>query len=75
MRKVLKALALSGLLDSCGNAQTKSKSEFNSKESKKMNNKEIVGTFLVLLPDKTPLLCDKLQTQITFNTIHLYQQV
>jgi predicted SnoaL-like aldol condensation-catalyzing enzyme len=46
MRKVLKALALSGLLDSCGNAQTKSKSEFNSKESKKMNNKEIVGTFL-----------------------------
>jgi hypothetical protein len=46
MRKVLTVLALSGLLASCGNAQTKSSSELNSKESKKMNNKEIVGTFL-----------------------------
>jgi predicted SnoaL-like aldol condensation-catalyzing enzyme len=46
MRKVLTVLALSGLLASCGNAQTKSSSELNSKESKKINNKEIVGTFL-----------------------------
>ena len=46
MRKVLTVLVLSGLLASCGNAQTKSTSELNSKESKKMNNKEIVGTFL-----------------------------
>jgi hypothetical protein len=45
MRKVLTVLALSGLLASCGNAQTKSTSELNSKESKEMNNKEIVGTF------------------------------
>jgi hypothetical protein len=35
MRKVLTVLALSGLLASCGNAQTKSTSELNSKESKK----------------------------------------
>jgi predicted SnoaL-like aldol condensation-catalyzing enzyme len=46
MRKVLTVLALSGLLASCGNAKKKSTSELNSKESKKMNNKEIVGTFL-----------------------------
>jgi hypothetical protein len=45
MRKVLTVLALSGLLASCGNAQTNSTSELNSKESKEMNNKEIVGTF------------------------------
>ena len=46
MRKVFTVLALSGLLASCGNTQTKSTIEPNSKESKQMNNKEIVSTFL-----------------------------
>src|SRR6056297_144019 len=46
MRKVLTVLALSGLLASCGSAQTKSTSESNQSKEKIMNNKEIVGTFL-----------------------------
>ena len=45
MRKVLGVLALSGILASCGTAQTNSTSEVNSSNDK-MNNKEIVGTFL-----------------------------
>lgn len=44
MIKVISVLVLSGILASCGIAQTKSTSEINS--SKTMNNKEIVGTFL-----------------------------
>ena len=46
MRKVVIVLALSGILASCGTAQTNSTSEVNSNNNKKMNNKEIVGTFL-----------------------------
>ena len=45
MRKVFTVLALSGILASCGTAQTNSTSELNSNNNK-MNNKEIVGTFL-----------------------------
>jgi predicted SnoaL-like aldol condensation-catalyzing enzyme len=45
MRRVLTVLALSGILASCGTAQTNSTSEVNS-NNKKMSNKEIVGTFL-----------------------------
>jgi len=45
MRKVLAVLALSGILASCGTAQTNSTSEVNSNNNK-MNNKEIVGAFL-----------------------------
>lgn len=46
MKNVISALLLSGILASSGMAQTKSTSEVNSKNNKKMNNKEIVGTFL-----------------------------
>lgn len=46
MRKVISALLLSGILASSSIAQTKSASEVNSKNNKKMNNKEVVGTFL-----------------------------
>ncbi|MFW6371464.1 MAG: hypothetical protein ACOC10_09705 [Bacteroidota bacterium] len=46
MRKVLTVLALSGILASCGIAQTNSTSEVNAINNKKMTNKEIVGTFL-----------------------------
>lgn len=46
MRKVISAFVLSGILASCGTAQTKSTSEINSSNTKSMNNKEIVGTFL-----------------------------
>lgn len=46
MRKVLAVLALSGILASCSVNQTKSTSEVNQSNISKMNNKEIVGTFL-----------------------------
>jgi predicted SnoaL-like aldol condensation-catalyzing enzyme len=46
MRKVLVVLALSGILASCGTAQTNSTSETNPLNNNKMTNKEIVGTFL-----------------------------
>jgi len=46
MRKVLTVLALSGILASCGTAQTNSTSETSSINNNKMTNKEIVGTFL-----------------------------
>lgn len=46
MRQVLAVLALSGILASCGIAQTNSTSETNSINNNKMTNKEIVGTFL-----------------------------
>ena len=46
MRKVISVFVLSGILASFSIAQTKSTSEVNSKNTKKMNNKEIVGTFL-----------------------------
>jgi predicted SnoaL-like aldol condensation-catalyzing enzyme len=46
MRKVLVVFLLSGILASCGTNQSKSTSEVNSKNSTKMTNKEIVGTFL-----------------------------
>jgi methyl coenzyme M reductase subunit C len=75
MRKVLTVLALSGLLASCGNAQKKSTSELNSKESKKMNNKEIVGTFLGAVAKQDAETMRKLQMRITFSTIHLCQLV
>jgi hypothetical protein len=45
MRKVLVVLALSGILASCGTAQTNSTSETNPLNNNKMTNKEIVGTF------------------------------
>ena len=44
--KALVLITLSGILASCGVDQTKSISEPNQSISPKMNNKEIVGTFL-----------------------------
>jgi predicted SnoaL-like aldol condensation-catalyzing enzyme len=44
--KALTIVALSGILASCGVNQTKSTSEPNQSTLSKMNNKEIVGTFL-----------------------------
>ena len=46
MREVLTAFTLSIILASCGKSPSQSLSEVNSKATKKMNNKEIVGTFL-----------------------------
>jgi predicted SnoaL-like aldol condensation-catalyzing enzyme len=46
MKKVLTVFALTGILASCGVNQTESKSELNQSNNSKMNNKEIVGTFL-----------------------------
>ena len=46
MRKVFAVIALSGILASCGTAQTNSTSETNSLNTNKMTNKEIVGAFL-----------------------------
>lgn len=47
MRKLITVLTLSGILASCGSVnQTKSISEQNQSKISKMNNKEIVGTFL-----------------------------
>jgi len=46
MKKTMIAIMLTGILASGSMAQTKSSSEVNSKNNKKMNNKEIVGTFL-----------------------------
>lgn len=46
MSKVLTVLALTGILASCGVSQSKSTSEANQSKTSKMNNKEIVGTFL-----------------------------
>lgn len=45
MKKLISVFMLSGILASCGTAQTNSVSEVNSNNNK-MNNKEIVGTFL-----------------------------
>jgi predicted SnoaL-like aldol condensation-catalyzing enzyme len=46
MKKALTVFALTGILASCGVNQTESKSELNQSNNSKMNNKEIVGTFL-----------------------------
>ena len=46
IHKVVTALALSGILASCGTGQTNSISEQSSENDKKMNNKEIAGNFL-----------------------------
>jgi uncharacterized protein involved in high-affinity Fe2+ transport len=75
MRKVLTVLALSGILASCGVNQTKSTSELNLKNNSEMNNKEIVGTFLGAVAKQDAETMRNLQMQITFNTIHLCQQV
>jgi len=46
MKKVFSAFILTGILASCGVNKTKSTSEANQSNISKMNNKEIVGTFL-----------------------------
>lgn len=46
MTKVFTVLALTGILVSCGVNHSKSTSENNQSKTSKMNNKEIVGTFL-----------------------------
>lgn len=46
MKKTISVFVLAGILASSGIAQTKSTSEVNSKNNKKMNNKEIVVSFL-----------------------------
>lgn len=46
MKHILTSLLVAGMLASCGTVQNESTSELTSKETKKMNNKEIVGTFL-----------------------------
>ena len=46
MRIALAVLALSGMLASCGTAQTNSTREINHSKTTSMGNKEIVGTFL-----------------------------
>lgn len=46
LQRVINLVVCTGIFVSCGTAQTNSTSAFNSKSNKKMNNKEIVGTFL-----------------------------
>ncbi len=46
LKKAISVFVFSGILASCSIAQTKSTSEANPKKNNKMNNKEIVGTFL-----------------------------
>jgi predicted SnoaL-like aldol condensation-catalyzing enzyme len=46
MKKVITLIVLAGILASCGTNQSKFTSEQDSSKTKKMNNKEIVGTFL-----------------------------
>lgn len=46
MKQVLTSILITGMLASCGSNQTTSTSAKNESKSNKMNNKEIVGTFL-----------------------------
>lgn len=57
MRKVVAVLTLFVFIASCGLDQTESKREVNSSKTNKMNNKEVVGTFLgaVLSGDTTTM--------------------
>ncbi|MCI4650936.1 nuclear transport factor 2 family protein [Phaeodactylibacter sp.] len=53
MRRVLTAIALTGILASCGTAQTNSTSEVNSNNTK-MDHKVTVGTFLGAVMNNDP---------------------